>query len=414
MVSFFEGLLKPRFDPDLIIHQNFIQMKRSILLFVSLLMTVTLLSQSHGKFRNDLWVYKTSPGLLLDGSGAFINFNNSDLLLTQSTNTLTLSGGNLALGTNSLTLTGSIGATGSRVTKGWFTNLEITNLPTINGANLSALYTSGNISIGTNSLLMTGSIAATGNRVTKGWFTDIESTNVPTVGGTSILAQPNITTALGVGTAAPLHRVSVLATRATKLYGINIVESDVNKNRSSAAQATDSSSFSIKFSYTGSPTLALASKAGATLFAVDSTKITVDGLQMAKIFTIVKTIGGVGVASCDFNFATAANTNEQIIDLGAIVPAKARILDINTYTNNVFTGATTLVAETGVTSSGNEYITSASIYASNAITATAAGGTFIAAPSASALHVYVSATPGANWASVTAGKVTVNVTYIAY
>jgi hypothetical protein len=389
-------------------------MKKSILLFVSLLMTMILAAQSKYKFEQDIWVYKPTPGLKLDGTGAFINFNSGDLLLTQSTNTLTLSGGNLALGTNSLTLTGSIGATGSRVTKGWFTNLEITNLPTVNGASLSALYTSGNITIGTNSLLLTGSIAATGNRVTKGWFTDIESTNVPTVGGTSILAQPNITAALGIGTATPQHRVSILATRATKLYGLNVVASDINKNRSTAAQSTDSASFSVKFSYTGSPTVTLTSKAGATLFQIDSSKIVIDGVQMAKIFTVVKTIGGVGVAGCDFNFATAANTSEQVIDLGTIVPAKARILDINTFTTNVFTGATTLVAETGVTSSGNEYIASASIYAGNAITATAAGGTFIAAPSASALHVYVSATPGANWSLVTAGKVTVNVTYIAY
>ncbi len=33
---------------------------------------------------------------------------------------------------------------------------------------------------------MTGSLAATGSRVTKGWFTDVESTNMPTVGGTSL------------------------------------------------------------------------------------------------------------------------------------------------------------------------------------------------------------------------------------
>lgn len=32
---------------------------------------------------------------------------------------------------------------------------------------------------------MTGSIAATGNRVTKGWFTDLEITNAPTIGGTA-------------------------------------------------------------------------------------------------------------------------------------------------------------------------------------------------------------------------------------
>ena len=72
--------------------------------------------------------------------------------------------------------------------------------------------------------------------------------------------------------------------------------------------------------------------------------------------TIKKTIGGVGITGCDFNFATAANMTEQVIDLGEIIPAKANIVDIFTFTDAVFTGATTLVAETGTTSSGDELI----------------------------------------------------------
>lgn len=53
------------------------------------------------------------------------------------------------------------------------------------------------LTLGTGSITMTGSIAATGARVTKGWFTDIESTNMPTVGGTAILTSltaPQFTT----------------------------------------------------------------------------------------------------------------------------------------------------------------------------------------------------------------------------
>jgi len=57
----------------------------------------------------------------------------------------------------------------------------------------------GSVALGANNLTMTGSLAATGARVTKGWFTDIESTNMPTVGGTSLsstfapLASPTFT-----------------------------------------------------------------------------------------------------------------------------------------------------------------------------------------------------------------------------
>lgn len=46
----------------------------------------------------------------------------------------------------------------------------------------------GTLALGANSITMSGSIGVTGTRVTKGWFTDVESTNMPTVGGTAILS----------------------------------------------------------------------------------------------------------------------------------------------------------------------------------------------------------------------------------
>lgn len=68
--------------------------------------------------------------------GAVINFNNGNVVLTHSSGILTLTTGTLALGSNSLTMTGSIAATGARVTKGWFTDIESTNAPTVGGVAL--------------------------------------------------------------------------------------------------------------------------------------------------------------------------------------------------------------------------------------------------------------------------------------
>jgi hypothetical protein len=146
---------------------------------------------------------------------------------------------------------------------------------------------------------------------------------------------------------------------------------------------------------------------------VSATQLTLNDVAFSNVKTVKKTIGGVGVTGCDFNFVTAANTNEQVIDLGAIIPALARILDVKTHTPVGFaSGSTTLVAETGISSSGNELIASATVMAKDAITAAAHAEALNNAPSASAAHVYVSATPGANWSAVTTGKIDVYITYI--
>ena len=60
--------------------------------------------------------------------------------LTHTVGQLTLSGGNLSLGSNSFFTTGSLGTPGSRILKGWFTSLEVTNAPTINGVSIATTY----------------------------------------------------------------------------------------------------------------------------------------------------------------------------------------------------------------------------------------------------------------------------------
>lgn len=221
---------------------------------------------------------------------------------------------------------------------------------------------------------------------------------------------------------------------------------------------------------------------------VGRSQLELNGVPFSNVKTRRFIIGGVGVADCDFNVATAANASEQVIDLGAIIPALARVLDIKTHTETAFiaasratasravssnvativtaaahglvtgnsvvvagmtdatyngthtvtvtnattftyslthadetttadtagtvTSAMTLVAEAGNTSSGHEFIGSATIKAANAITCMAADHAFTVAPSASASHVYVAITPGSFWALLTSGKMSVYVTYI--
>ncbi len=83
-----------------------------------------------------------------------VSFNGSaNITVATATGGFTVSGGDLALGANNLTLTGSIGATGARTTKLWATNIESTNAPTVSGA---AVYYSG----GTDVALIDGGTGA--------------------------------------------------------------------------------------------------------------------------------------------------------------------------------------------------------------------------------------------------------------
>jgi hypothetical protein len=87
--------------------------------------------------------------------GAVINWDSSDVTLTQTENELALAGGNLALGANSITMSGSLGVTGTRVTKGWFTDLEVTNA--IAGS------VTGNAGTVTTNANLTGPVTSVGN-----------------------------------------------------------------------------------------------------------------------------------------------------------------------------------------------------------------------------------------------------------
>ncbi len=85
--------------------------------------------------------------------------NNVDFLVSSSGDlTITPSGGDVSLGTSSLALTGSIGATGSRVTKLWATDITVTNA--IAGS------VTGNAATVTTNANLTGPITSVGNATT--------------------------------------------------------------------------------------------------------------------------------------------------------------------------------------------------------------------------------------------------------
>lgn len=132
---------------------------------------------------------------LLLASGSIINFNSGDITITHSANTLTFTGGTIVLGTTSVN---SIKAESASAGILLLNNDGVTVASFGVGSTSSTnIALSGSVALGTNNITMTGSIGVTGSRVTKGWFTDIESTNIPTVGGVAILTSltaPQFTT----------------------------------------------------------------------------------------------------------------------------------------------------------------------------------------------------------------------------
>lgn len=134
--------------------------------------------------------------------------------------------------------------------------------------------------------------------------------------------------------------------------------------------------------------------------------------------TVVKTISVDDDASVDdFQFDDdVANTAEQPIDFGALIPAYAEIVSaqIRCFETVNGSGDKTMGLELGISTGSNEILSTANTDTANDINVTAAtAGPELAATNA-ARNIWLSATPTANWSSLTAGRWVVIVTYIDY
>ena len=140
----------------------------------------------------------------------------------------------------------------------------------------------------------------------------------------------------------------------------------------------------------------------------------IDKLDTSKSVQTVKiTVGNVGVAGCDFNFASAANHAEQSINLGELLPAKARLVDVMIYTDAAFTNLGALTTDLGLASGTGNLIGAGNNTAIDAIMAAVNGGAFISTPNAAAQSIWLNVDPANNWDSENpAGRMSIYVTFI--
>lgn len=76
---------------------------------------------------------------------------------------------------------------------------------------------------------------------------------------------------VGIGTSTPLHKTSIASpTTANYFYGLNIVNANINKTRTTIVQSTDTADVNIKISTLGNPQFMMKGATGNTIFLVDS------------------------------------------------------------------------------------------------------------------------------------------------
>ncbi len=151
--------------------------------------------------------------------------------------------------------------------------------------------------------------------------------------------------------------------------------------------------------------------------ALGTNKITQSGVNLSEQHTIKKIIGWHGATGCDFLLPDIASHGDNPTDLGGIIPAKAKVTRIDIVCTEAFTaaGAIDITVAAGNVTGGAQYIAALSCDDLNEVIASTAVLTDAVLMDWTAhAHVWINSNPDVNYDTMTAGKVTVYITYIEY
>jgi len=145
-------------------------------------------------------------------------------------------------------------------------------------------------------------------------------------------------------------------------------------------------------------------------YVVDESRAVIRALIASKgavLSSFRYTIGAPGVAGCDYNFTSVANTTEQSIQLGGttIIGANDAVVSMVVVCITGMNGIITGILDVGITSGSAEYINSNPLPVQGATMSVGQ----VTYPLTTESSVYFSVTPDANWSTMTQGKWSIEV-----
>jgi hypothetical protein len=138
---------------------------------------------------------------------------------------------------------------------------------------------------------------------------------------------------------------------------------------------------------------------------------------VGEIHTVKRSIGHPGHTTSDFTFTSINNSDAQEFDFGHVIPAGAKVLNIQIICTQALagSGAHEILFRAGNATTGQQFLADISCDEDYEV-----AGTVTATVEAVAMnyvidtHVWIGANPDANWDTYTAGKWDVLITYIDY